>query len=548
MRRFRLRRATLSRLARRHLRVISPLTNRILAVNLLALAIPVVSILFLAQYQQRLIDNELTSLRTEAKLFAVAIAEGCVDRNNEDVATILPQPARAMIRHLVETTTTRTQLFDTGEHLIADSHQLMGPGGVVQLEELPPLEARPSYGDVLLDQISALISRVPGRDLIAPLPRHGIMDEQVLETMRDALDGNMATQVWRNKKGGLIFVAAAPVQDLESVLGAVMLVHEGTDVDSAIRSVRIDVLKVSGVAIAITIILSLYLAGKIARPIRTLAAAAVAQTQDVGQGRQIEIPDFAGRRDEIGDLSIALRQMTQALWQRMDAIEGFAADVAHELKNPLTSLRSAVETVARVEDPQQKARLMAIINDDVGRMDRLISDISNASRLDAELSRVESTPVDLCALLKVAVDLSLPAQESGIAISFVCPNEKLFVFGIEGRLMQVFQNLLDNAVTFSPPGGKVEMAMKAAQGFAEITIDDEGPGIPENKLADIFQRFYTERPAGEAFGKHSGLGLSIAKQIVEVHRGKISANNRHGFADAIAGARFTVKLPLMGKK
>jgi two-component system sensor histidine kinase ChvG len=533
--------------------VISPLTNRILAVNLLALAIPVVSILFLAQYQQRLIDNELIGLRTEARLFSVAIAEGCVDRNNEDVATILPQPARAMIRHLVETTTTRTQLFDTSEHLIADSHQLMGPGGVVQLEELPPLEVRQNFGDGILDDISNLISRVPGRDLIPPLPRHGIMDEQVLEAMRDALDGNISTQVWRNKKGGLVFVAAAPVQDLESVLGAVMLVRDGTEVDSAIRSVRLDVLKVSGVAIAITIILSLYLAGKIARPIRTLAAAAVAQTQDVGQGRQIEIPDFARRHDEIGDLSIALRQMTQALWQRMDAIEGFAADVAHELKNPLTSLRSAVETVARVEDPAQKARLMAIINDDVGRMDRLISDISNASRLDAELSRVESQPVDLCALLKVAVDLSLPPEESGIVISFAClsnnkEGEKLHVFGIEGRLMQVFQNLLDNAVSFSPKGGKVDVAVKAAQGFAEITIDDEGPGLPENKLANIFERFYTERPAGEAFGKHSGLGLSIAKQIVEAHRGKIAAANRAGFADKVVGARFTVKLPLMGKK
>jgi two-component system sensor histidine kinase ChvG len=237
----------------------------------------------------------------------------------------------------------------------------------------------------------------------------------------------------------------------------------------------------------------------------------------------------------------------------MDAIEGFAADVAHELKNPLTSLRSAVETVARVEDPAQKARLMAIINDDVGRMDRLISDISNASRLDAELSRVESQPVDLCALLKVAVDLSLPPEESGIVISFAClsnnkEGEKLHVFGIEGRLMQVFQNLLDNAVSFSPKGGKVDVAVKAAQGFAEITIDDEGPGLPENKLANIFERFYTERPAGEAFGKHSGLGLSIAKQIVEAHRGKIAAANRAGFADKVVGARFTVKLPLMGKK
>jgi two-component system sensor histidine kinase ChvG len=298
----------------------------------------------------------------------------------------------------------------------------------------------------------------------------------------------------------------------------------------------------------VTVLLSFYLAGTIARPIRKLAAAADHVRR--GHGRHHEIPDFSHRGDEIGDLSGALRDMTAALWLRMDAIESFAADVAHEIKNPLTSLRSAVETVARVRDPDQQRRLMSIIEDDIQRMDRLISDISNASRLDAELSRAESEPVDIGRMLRMLTDIheTTAAERAAPRIQLELPNgADLTVPGLEGRLVQVFQNIIANALSFSSPDGTVTVHARTTGDMVEVTVTDEGPGIPEGKLGAIFDRFYTERPAGEKFGTHSGLGLSISKQIVDAHGGEIFARNRHAESETeeenMHGAIFTVRLP-----
>jgi two-component system sensor histidine kinase ChvG len=260
----------------------------------------------------------------------------------------------------------------------------------------------------------------------------------------------------------------------------------------------------------------------------------------------VEIPDFTGRGDEIGDLSGSLREMTDALWQRMSAIERFAADVAHEIKNPLSSLRSAVETATRIEDPAKQRRLMAIIFDDVERLDRLITDISDASRLDAELGRLELAPVDIAAMLRALVDVD-EATRTGdsprpvVAVSV--DDCELIVPGIESRLSQVFRNVIDNAVSFSPPGGEIRLTARHDGRAVLVTVDDEGSGIPEEKLTAIFDRFYSERPLGEKFGTHSGLGLSISKQIVEAHRGMIWAENRKDAAGATIGARFCIRLP-----
>jgi two-component system, OmpR family, sensor histidine kinase ChvG len=269
-----------------------------------------------------------------------------------------------------------------------------------------------------------------------------------------------------------------------------------------------------------------------------------------GSGRQMAIPDFTRRGDEIGELSGALREMTSALWQRMDAIERFAADVAHEIKNPLTSLRSAVETAARIEDPVKQRRLLAIILEDVQRLDRLISDISDASRLDAELSRHEHAPVALDRMLATLVELHEAAANAGaVHLRLVVPPgarpSDFVVPGIEDRLVQVLRNLIANAISFSPPGGMITLAVQRDQNSVVVTVDDDGPGIPEAKLAAIFDRFYSERPAGEKFGTHSGLGLSISQQIVEAHRGIIRAENRRdpGRGGAVIGARFIVRLP-----
>jgi two-component system sensor histidine kinase ChvG len=337
------------------------------------------------------------------------------------------------------------------------------------------------------------------------------------------------------------------------VLGAVLLTRGGGEIDRAIRSVRFDILRVFGVALLVTIALSFYLAGTIARPIRRLAQAA--DRLRTSHGRHAEIPDLTRRGDEIGELSGVLREMTDALWTRMDAIERFAADVAHEIKNPLTSLRSAVETAERVSDPRHRDRLMAIIADDVQRLDRLISDISNASRLDAELSRAELEPVDIGAMLAMLADMHRAAGETDEAadddsgaprvVVDAPADERLVVPGLEGRLTQVFQNLIANALSFSPPGGTVRVAARRAGDVVRITVSDDGPGIPEGKEQAIFERFYTERPAGEKFGTHSGLGLSISQQIVHAHNGLIDAQNRLSADGRIDGADFIVALPLL---
>jgi two-component system sensor histidine kinase ChvG len=233
----------------------------------------------------------------------------------------------------------------------------------------------------------------------------------------------------------------------------------------------------------------------------------------------------------------------------MDAIEHFAADVAHELKNPLSSLRSAVETVARVKEPAQQRKLMAIILDDVQRLDRLISDISDASRLDAEMSRLERSPVAIAGMLATLVDMHQATRADGEpAIELTLADgedgrDPLLIWGKESRIVQVFQNLMANAVSFSPPGGSIRIAAARAGDDVEVTVDDDGPGVPPGKLTAIFDRFYSERPAGEKFGTHSGLGLSISKQIVEAHGGRISAENRPAADGSVAGARFTVRLP-----
>jgi two-component system sensor histidine kinase ChvG len=313
-----------------------------------------------------------------------------------------------------------------------------------------------------------------------------------------------------------------------------------------VRAVRLDILKTFLFALAVTVLLSIYLAGTIARPVRRLATAADRVRR--GLGREVVIPDFSRRGDEIGDLSSALREMTGVLWQRMDAIDRFAADVAHEIKNPLTSLRSAVETASRIEDPVKQRRLLAIILEDVQRLDRLISDISDASRLDAELSRHEHEPVALDRMLATLVELhEATTMEGAPRLRLIVPSNArpsdFVVPGIEDRLVQVLRNLIANAISFSPSGGTIGLAVQRDQNTVVVTIDDEGPGIPDAKLAAIFDRFYSERPAGEKFGTHSGLGLSISKQIIEAHRGIIRAENRRGAGGAIVGARFIVRLP-----
>tara|TARA_B100000700_G_scaffold293012_1_gene353595 strand:- start:14975 stop:16072 length:1098 start_codon:yes stop_codon:yes gene_type:complete len=361
------------------------------------------------------------------------------------------------------------------------------------------------------------------------------------------LAGKSGTDRWSVQNGGVKLGAAVPVQRFKRVLGAVLLTANSEEIDAAVRDFRLDILKVFGIVLGVTVLLSLYLAGAIARPVRRLAAAA--DTVRRGHGEADTIPDFTRRRDEIGDLSEALRDMTEALWQRIEANESFAADVAHEIKNPLTSLRSAVETVSRVNDSEKQAALMDIIQDDVKRLDRLISDISDASRLDAELARGQMEIVDLGELLPALVQVhttaanDLAGEAPRADILFSGGNSEYKVRGIEGRLVQVVQNLISNARSFTPRGDKIVVELKRYRQDVIVTVQDQGPGVPLDSLDSIFERFYSERPKEETFGMHSGLGLSISRQIVEAHGGVIYAENVRGAGESLLGARFVVRLP-----
>ena len=544
----------------RHRGLRSPLMRRILVLNLLVLVVPVFGLLHLSQYRESLISIELEAMGVQARAFAWSLGNTAAVGGIDGGERLFPDITRSLMRVLLRDTDLRARVFEPGGGLIMDSFTLTGPGGQVQVVELPPPDDGSLTGRLgrLYDQV---FDWLPG---LSGLPRYreaALQRASDFDEVTQALTGESAGRARIDSNDRLVLTMAAPVQRYRQVLGALMISKDGDKITEGVRDRRRDVLIVFGVALLVSVLLSVYLASTIARPIRRLAAAASAVRY--GTGRRLELPDFRKRGDEIGDLAEALREMTEGLWVRLDAIEHFAADVAHEIKNPLTSLRSAVETVARVEEPEQQRKLMSIILDDVQRLDRLISDISDASRLDAELSRAESETVDVGGLLEALVEVhkaTLGEEQEGDRTGAEAPRfelalppgRPLLVQGLEGRLGQVFRNLIANAISFSPPGGTIRLAARRDDGWALVTVEDEGPGIPEGKLDSVFDRFYSERPEGEKFGTHSGLGLSISRQIIEAHRGSIEAQNRAGIGSqramgGVAGARFVVKLPLDGE-
>ncbi len=526
-------------------RFLSPITRRILAINILALVVLFAGMLYLDNYRRGLISAELAALQTQTELFAAALGESAADPEVPAAEALNARLAQQLIRRLVETTGTRARLFGIDGSLLADSRMLAGPGGMVQITELatPKTETEPL--EAVLGLYDLIASRLSTGATLTPYAEYAVQTAADYQEVVYALSGGVKNMVRAAPGGdGMVLSVAAPVQRYKQVLGALMLNKTSRDIDAAVLDVRLDILKVFAVALAVTVLLSLYLAGTIARPIRRLAAAAEGVRRD--RHRRRTLPDFGNRSDEIGQLAAALREMTEALWQRMDAIERFAADVAHEIKNPLSSLRSAVETAARVNDPDKRRKLLDIIQQDVQRLNRLISDISDASRLDAELYRAETEPVDVGLMLATLVDVTeaaAAARQTRMRLD-VHNRGKLVVNGIEGRLVQVYRNLIANAMSFSPPGGMIMLKAARRNGMVVTEVLDEGPGIPEGKEEDIFVRFYSERPHGEKFGMHSGLGLSISKQIVEAHGGSVAAENRRGQGGEVKGARFVVRLPI----
>ena len=529
--------------ARRRWAPISPLTLRILTLNVLALAVLVGGLLYLGPYREGLIDAEIEALMVQGEIFSGALGEGAVGTGSGGEQLLLPDLSPSMLRRLVKPTRSRARLFAAHGGLVADSRFLMGPGGAVQIGVLPPLGEEGALSRLVIAIYDFVTEPFSYRRNLPPYREWPVQRAENYKEVLKALDGEKSGVVRALGSGTAIISVAVPVQRFKQVLGALLLTTTTAEIERTVREVRLDILKIFAVVLVGTALMSVYLAGTIARPVRRLAASAEGVRR--GQGKPQLIPDLTARNDEIGDLSGALRDMTDALWQRMNAIESFAADVAHEIKNPLTSLRSAVETAARIEDPEQQTRLMAIIVEDVQRLDRLITDISDASRLDAELSRAEMDTVDLGAILWALVEIHrTTATSDQVRLRLeIASDDRLDINGIEDRLVEVFQNLIANAASFSPPGGTITIMAARTDGKVDVTVDDEGPGIPDRSFETIFTRFYSERPEGEKFGTHSGLGLSISKQIVEVHGGVITAANRRDERGRVTGARFTVRLP-----
>jgi two-component system, OmpR family, sensor histidine kinase ChvG len=549
----------------------SSLTRRIVSLNLAGLVALVASILYLSQFRAGLIDARAQSLQVSAEIIAAAIAASATVETNtitidpdrlSDLKPgetygapdeysgldfpINPERVAPVLRRLISPTNTRARIYDRDGGLILDSRSLYGKGDVLRFELPPPSEEKPGLFE---RSMIAIRTRLNRGDL--PLYRElGFENGKGYREVSQALGGQKGSMVRINERGEVIVSVAVPVQRFREVYGALMLSTQGGDIDQMVTAERLAILKVGGVAAAVMIVLSLLLASTIAGPVRRLADSAERVRRRIRT--RVEIPDFTRRRDEIGHLSGALRDMTDALYNRIEAIEMFAADVAHELKNPLTSLRSAVETLPLARNENSRARLLEVIEHDVKRLDRLISDISDASRLDAELQRQDMAPVDVRRLLstltsvanetKLGHDVAVQVRFEGRAA-----NDTFSVPGHDSRLGQVVSNLLVNAQSFSNAGGKVRIACRRVKSGIEIVVDDDGPGIRDDALERIFERFYTDRPH-QGFGQNSGLGLSISKQIIEAHGGRIWAENRPGPTNAdgeatVTGARFVVRLP-----
>lgn len=525
-------------------RFISPLTRRILAVNLVAPLILGAGLLYIDQYRGLLIEAQVNALFGQAELMAGAISESAIASEN-DTANLDEERARRILARLVGTNEVRARLFNAEGELVADSRRLISAGRGYTARALPPPlgDGAPNPFEVAMASLYDVVTTIfPSDPDLPPYQEFAQQKADHYAEATDALYGTLASNLRALGEGRIHISVAVPVQGLRSVEGALMLSVDSGLIEQQVRAERLKLIELFLLALVATVMVSIYLATALARPIRRLARAADLVRGAGAEGRRVDIPDFTRRRDEIGDLSASLRKMTDALYARMDAIESFAADVAHEIKNPLTSLRSAVESFARIKDEAKRERLAEILVEDVKRLNRLISDISDASRLDAELSRERREAVDLVQLVRATAELYVDASARVI---LDLPDQAVIVQGLDVRLARVLRNLLDNAQSFSPAGGVVALHLTRARSIVRLEIEDEGPGIPPDKLDAIFARFYTERPKGEAFGQHSGLGLAIARQIVENYGGRLWAENRFDphRPGVILGARFLLELP-----
>ena len=506
----------------------SSLSRRIIFLNVTGLLALVIGVLYLSQFRAGLIDARIQSLLVQGEIIAGAVAASATVETD----TITIDPERLL----------DLQAGQSVGVLILDSRNLYD----VLRFDLPPPTRKPGVLERAYITIRTWVSR-------GTLPLYREFEPQNGKgygEVANALQGFKSSMVRINERGEVIVSVAVPVQRFRAVRGSLMLSTQGADIDNMVGAERLAIFKVFLIAAGVMVVLSFLLAGTIAGPVRRLAESAQLVRRRIRS--RVEIPDLSHRRDEIGHLSGSLRDMTDALYTRIEAIESFAADVSHELKNPLTSLRSAVETLPLAKTEESRNRLLSVIQHDVKRLDRLISDISDASRLDAEMQRHEAQPVNIAKLLTTVISVANERHDDGVTVrmNFEGGRPSAFmVLGNDSRLGQVVNNLIDNARSFSPPGGTVRVTARRLKNQIEIIVDDDGPGIPAEAMEKIFERFYTHRPH-QPFGQNSGLGLSISKHIIEAHGGRIRAENRQRPAVAdetlvVIGARFIVRLPAM---
>ncbi len=527
----------------------SSLQRRIIFFNLFGLALLVAGMTYLSNDRQNLTQVYVDALRTQVEIIAIGVAETAGIEG--DVAPMIdPEKAQTVLARLAKPAGVRIRLYDAGAQIMTDTFYL--DGAPEAGEESASSEAGEEGATDVFDRVERVYDRMSGylgeeAEIYSEGPSRGVSkDDEVVH----ATGGQTAHKVRLSREGEIVVSVAMPIVKFETVLGVVQLSTVGGAIERLVREERRAVLEIFFLAAIVSVLMSILLANLIASPIRQLAKAA--HVEGGGAGSQIaanlpEIPDLTHRTDEIGELSGALIRMTGAIYQRIDAIESFAADVAHEIKNPLTSLRSAVETMHYARTDEQRQKLLDVILNDVKRMDRLVTDISNASRLDAELVRERMERFDLGELITMLAGvIQSEGEERGVRVITDLPKGQLMAQGLEGRLAQVITNLLTNALSFAPDNSALTVAGHVLpDGKVCVTVEDQGPGIPPENVDSIFERFYSERPASEAFGNHSGLGLSISRQIVDAHGGRIWAENVPDptNADQPLGARFTFEIP-----
>lgn len=499
------------------------LAYRILAVNLLTIVLLAFGVLYLDAFRNQLSEERLQLISREAAMSASALAAA-------------PLEARpGVLRALARSSDARLRVYGSDGRLRMDSWRFTGPSYTLRdpagqrwTKDLARAADRGFNALVGARPVGDFSE--PQRDQLAAWPEavRAKTSRSVVTEVRNAAD---LTPVWS---------AAAPLGD-----GLLLLTANDRDYTRTVRSQRRSLIVAMSLAILLSVLLSLFLARTIVRPLRLIALAA--HRVRLGRAREVNVPRLPERRDEIGQLARCVADMSQSLRLRMDNIEHFAADVTHELKNPLASLRSAIDGLERVEDPKLRSQLLGIARDDVGRLDRLIGDVGEAARTDAELARAKFEPVDLGQLIEQIAGSWDGRREKGNArIAFARPRRSTaVVMGDPGRLARAVDNIIDNAISFSPSGGLVEIAATHVGDHVLIRIDDEGPGVPVEAREAIFNRFHSVRPDDEQFGRHSGLGLAIARAIVEGHDGEIDVQDRD---DAPSGARFIIKLPAANQR